>query len=155
MTDAIAKLKPSQTLEVQSALNQCVADTVVATMLAQNCHWNVRGRFFIPLHQLFQEIYEDHFEAQDDLAERLRAIGGHVEARLSHIVQRSTVREHTGHASDVEMIAHMLEAQQALAASAAACAERAAGLGDTLTEDPCIARGQQHEKFAWMLRAQL
>ena len=28
-------------------------------------------------------------------------------------------------------------------------------IGDTLTEDVCIARGQAHEKFAWMLRSHL
>ncbi|MEO0761912.1 MAG: DNA starvation/stationary phase protection protein, partial [Pseudomonadota bacterium] len=42
-----------------------------------------------------------------------------------------------------------------LAASSPACARVAASHGDMLTEDLCIARGQTHEKFAWMLRAHL
>jgi len=45
-------------------------------MLAQNCHGNVTGMSFGSLHALFQDIYEDHFAAQDDLAERVRALEG-------------------------------------------------------------------------------
>ena len=113
------------------------------------------GPFFGPLHALFQEIYEDHFVAQDDLAERLKAVGGHAEGTLAGMVKRSKVNEHDGHASANDMIKAMLEAQETLASTLAGAGEIAANQGDTLTEDMCIARGQVHEKFAWMLRANL
>jgi starvation-inducible DNA-binding protein len=110
---------------------------------------------FGPLHDLFQKIYEDHFEGQDDLAERIKALGGHAEGTLKGMLARSKVAEHDGTGKDREMIAAMLEAQQTVAATVAQCGEIAAEQGDTLTEDLCIARGQVHEKFAWMLRAHL
>jgi starvation-inducible DNA-binding protein len=65
------------------------------------------------------------------------------------------VAEHDGHATDKEMIKAMQEAQETLAATLAGAGSVAADLGDTLTEDLCIARGQEHEKFAWFLRAHL
>ena len=49
----------------------------------------------------------------------------------------------------------MQEAQEILAATLAGAGETAAEAGDTLTEDLCIARGQEHEKFAWFLRSHL
>ena len=69
--------------------------------------------------------------------------------------KRSKIDEHDGHASAEEMIRLMEQAQVALASTVAGAGELAAEHGDTLTEDLCIARGQTHEKFAWMLRAHL
>lgn len=155
MTQTAAALGTDVQTEICTALNQCVAETAVTTMLAQNFHWNVKGMSFGPLHDLFQEIYEDHFEGQDDLAERIKALGGHAEGQLATMVERSKVKEHDGHARDADMIAYMLDAQRTVIDTLAGCGEVAAGHGDTLTEDLCIERGRQHEKFAWMLAAHL
>lgn len=155
MTQTAATLSTNASAQIIEALNQSVAETAVTTMLAQNFHWNVTGMAFGPLHALFQEIYEDHFTAQDDLAERVKALGGHAEGTLAGMLKRSKVDEHDGHATDREMISAMAAAQETLAATLAGTGELAAGHGDTLTEDLCISRGQTHEKFAWLLKAHI
>lgn len=155
MTQTAIALTTDARAQIVEALNQSVAETAVATMLAQNFHWNVTGMAFGPLHELFQTMYEDHFNAQDELAERIKALDGHAEGTLAGMVSRSKVKEHDGHATDKEMIAALKEAQDTLAATLAGAGELAAEHGDTLTEDLCIARGQEHEKFAWMLRAHI
>ena len=71
------------------------------------------------------------------------------------MIERSKVSEHEGTATDKEMIKALMVAQETLAATLAGAGEIAAGHGDTLTEDLCIARGQEHEKFAWFLRSHL
>ncbi|PJF10549.1 Dps family protein [Pseudorhodobacter sp. MZDSW-24AT] len=155
MAQASAQISPSAREAVCEALNQGVAETAVATMLAQNFHWNVTGMGFGTLHALFQTIYEDHFVAQDDLAERIKALDGHAEGQLSAMLKRSKVAEHDGHAKAEEMIAALLTAQETLAATMAGIAAVAEENGDLLTQDLAISRGQTHEKFAWMLRAHL
>ena len=155
MTQTAVALSVNARSEIVEALNQSVAETAVTTMLAQNFHWNVTGMAFGPLHDLFQKIYEDHFEAQDDLAERIKALDAHAEGTLAGMLKRSKIAEHDGHASDKDMIKAMQVAQETLAATLAGAGEVAAGHGDTLTEDLCIARGQTHEKFAWFLRSHL
>lgn len=155
MSATATALSPSAQTEIAEALNQALAETVVTTMLAQNFHWNVVGMSFGPLHQLFQTIFEDHFEGQDDLAERIRAIGGHAEGRLAGMVERSKIAEHDGHASDKEMIRILLEAERTIAATLAGVGDVAEGHGDMLTQDLAIERGRAHEKFAWMLDAHL
>ena len=69
---------------------------------------------FGPLHALFQEIYEDHFTAQDDLAERIRSIGHTVDGRLSSMISASKVVEDEANVAktDLEMIASLLEARE-------------------------------------------
>ncbi|MDJ0992784.1 MAG: DNA starvation/stationary phase protection protein [Dinoroseobacter sp.] len=155
MTQTAISLSQDAQAAIVEALNQSVAETAVTTMLAQNFHWNVTGMAFGPLHTLFQEIYEDHFTAQDDLAERIKALDGHAEGALAGMLQRSKVSEHDGHANAEDMVKALQVAQETLAATLAGAGELAASHGDTLTEDLCIARGQTHDKFAWMLRSHL
>ena len=155
MTQTATSLNTDAKTAIAEALNQTIAETAVTTMLAQNFHWNVTGMGFGPLHDLFQKIYEDHFVGQDDLAERIKAIDGHAEGTLAGMLKRSKIAEHDGYASDKEMIKMMQDAQETLASTLAGCGALAAGHGDTLTEDLCIARGQVHEKFAWFLRSHL
>ena len=142
---------------IAEALYQCVAETAVTTMMAQNFHWNVTGMAFGPLHALFQEIYEDHFTAQDDLAERIRSIGHSVDGRLHSMVDASKVIEDETNAakSDLEMIASLAKAQRTVAATLAGASDIAASNGDKLTEDLCVERGRVHEKFVWLLESHL
>lgn len=155
MIQTVATLPTNAKTDIAEALNQSIAETAVTTMLAQNFHWNVTGMAFGPLHAFFQTIYEDHFTAQDDLAERIKALDAHAEGTLAGMLQRSKVTENDGHGSDKDMLAAMLIAQETLAATLASAGEIAASHGDTLTEDLCIERGQIHEKFAWMARSHL
>ena len=142
---------------IAEALYQCVSETVVTTMMAQNFHWNVTGMSFGPLHALFQEIYEDHFTAQDDLAERIRSIGHSVDGRLHSMISVSKVVEDETNATktDVEMISSLLEAQRTVAATLSGASDIAASEGDKLTEDLCVERGRVHEKFSWLLESHL
>lgn len=155
MTQTAQQLTPSAQEAICEALNQCVAETTVTTMLAQNFHWNVTGMSFGALHDLFQKIYEDHFIAQDDLAERVKALGGHAEGQLALMLKRSKVAEHDGNATAEVMVETLAKAQDTVAATLAGTAAVAEEHGDLLTQDIAIARGQVHEKFAWLLRAHL
>ena len=142
---------------ISEALNQSVAELVITTMMAQNFHWNVTGMAFGPLHALFQEIYEDHFTAQDDLAERMRSIGHTVDGRLNSMISASKVVEDEANVvkTDLEMIASLLEAQRTIAGTLSGASDIAASNGDKLTEDLCVERGRVHEKFAWLLASHL
>ena len=140
---------------IAQALYQCVAETAVTTMMAQNFHWNVTGMAFGPLHDLFPKIYEDHFEAQDDLAERIKAIGGHAEGSLAGMVKRSKVSEHNGNVPDTDMIKILANAQDIVAQTLIGVCDVASAEADKLTEDLCINRAREHQKFAWMLKSHL
>ena len=108
MTQTAMSLNTDAKTAIAEALNQSVAETAVTTMLAQNFHWNVTGMGFGPLHDLFQKIYEDHFVAQDDLAERIKAIDAHAEGTLAGMIKRSKIAEHDGDAPHIVLLSsHM------------------------------------------------
>jgi len=155
MKQTSVEIAPDAKQEIVEGLTQSLSETAVLTMKAQNYHWNVTGMAFGPLHEMFQEIYEDHFEAQDNLAERIKALGAHAEGRHSEYLKRSAVAECDGHKSDKEMVAALKADQETASATLRALAELAEKQGDVVTNDMAIGRAQKHDKFAWMLAAHL
>jgi starvation-inducible DNA-binding protein len=155
MSSIATSLAPDAGAEIVEALTQAVADLTVETMKAQNYHWNVKGMAFGPLHELFQKIYEDHFEAQDELAERVKALGAHAEGRLSAFLARANLKECDGRVDARTMIANLKADQEALSGQLGALAELAEKHGDLVTNDLAIERAGAHDKFAWMLGAHL
>jgi starvation-inducible DNA-binding protein len=155
MKNVKVDIAPDAKAEIIEALTQSLAETSVATMKAQNFHWNVTGMSFGSLHELFQKIYEDHFEGQDKLAERVKALEGHAEGRYSEYLKRSAITESDGHLTAQQMIEQLKSDQETLSATLRAIAELADQHGDIVTNDIAIERADTHDKFAWMLRAHL
>ena len=150
-----AKIEPTAKEEIVNGLTQALAETSVETMKAQNFHWNVTGMSFGSLHELFQEIYEDHFKAQDLLAERIKAFDAHAEGRYSAYIERSAVEEHDGRTDAVAMIEALMRDQETLSSTLSSLAQVAESHGDWGTNDMATLRLEQHDKYAWMLRAHL
>ena len=83
------------------------ADSQLQRLLSPPCWPEFHGMlqaWVCPLHDLFQTIYEDHFEGQSTVAERIKAIGGHAEGAVA-MVSRSKVNEHDGHARSRDVAA--------------------------------------------------
>ena len=155
MAEIAMDLSPDARTEIVEGLTQAIAEISVETMKAQNFHWNVTGMAFKPLHDLFQEIYEDHFEAQDDLAERVRALGATATGTYAAFLERSKITETERAESAEAMVRELAEDQATIAGTLLALADKAEEMGDMISNDMAIGRAQAHEKFAWMLRAHL
>lgn len=132
-----------------------LCDTKIATAKAQTYHWNVTGMAFQPLHTLFQEIYEDHFVAQDLLAERLRALGGFVDGRLATACEFGSLEECDGMIPAKDMVHNLANDQRRLSQTMLNLAKTASAQLDEVTNDVAIERAGIHDKFAWMLSAHL
>lgn len=155
MADIAVKLSEDAKSAIVEGLTQSIAETSVETMKAQNFHWNVKGMAFGPLHALFQQIYEDHFDAQDELAERIRALDAHAEGRQSVYLQRSHIKESDGRISDKQMVKELADDQELLSSTLNSLAVLTEEHGDLVTNDMAIERAKVHDKFAWMLRSHL
>ena len=110
---------------------------------------------FGPLHALFQEIYEDHFSAQDRLAERIKALGGHADGRFAKALETATTIECDGAISATEMVERIAADQADLSTALRELASLTDDAGDLVTNDMAIERADIHDKFAWKLNAHL
>ena len=153
MTVTMVMPENDKATAVAEALSRALSETIVETAKAQSFHWNVTGMSFGPLHALFQEIYEDHFAAQDLVAERIRAIGAFVDGRLSYALSNSSITESEGTPRASDMLRELAQDQRTLAESMIEVAQVADEHGDLGTNDLAIQRAQVHDKFAWMLES--
>jgi starvation-inducible DNA-binding protein len=69
-------LKPEAVREISGALNVTLADMFALYLKTKNFHWHVSGPHFRDYHLLLDEQSDQIFAATDDIAERVRKIGG-------------------------------------------------------------------------------
>lgn len=141
--------------QVIDALRQTVASTYALMGQLHLCHWNVRGKSFFSLHDAFQVQYTELFTAVDEIAERIRAIGGLAPGGLGTLAQKAGIKEIAEDATADQMVQHLLEAHQKVLEDVAIVRDRAGEAKDLATEDMMIGRKQVHQKAVWMLTSYL
>ncbi|MBD3275234.1 MAG: DNA starvation/stationary phase protection protein [Candidatus Marinimicrobia bacterium] len=142
---------------VVDLLNPLLADQVMLYTKLRKYHWNVVGPNFRPLHDLFEEQYSALEVMIDDVAERIRALGGIAIGTLSEFSDNTSLQESPGENPDaVEMVRELLSDSEAIIKETRVAANRAAdNYGDTASENMLADMLEQQEKMAWMLRAHL
>jgi starvation-inducible DNA-binding protein len=69
-------LESNAVRDVSAALNALLADTFALYLKTKNFHWHVSGPHFRDYHLLFDEQGDQLFAMTDEIAERVRKIGG-------------------------------------------------------------------------------
>ena len=78
---------------VSEALNGLLADSYALYLKTKNFHWHVSGPHFRDYHLLLDDQAADILGATDDMAERVRKIGGTTLRSIGHISKLQTVIE--------------------------------------------------------------
>ena len=136
-------------------MNHMLADTYTLYLQTHNFHWNVTGPMFNSLHTMFEAQYTELAVAVDDLAERIRSLGGLAPATFAEFLELSSVREVRGNLSANDMIATLVASNEAVIKTARKVFPVADKAGDESTADLLTGRLRIHEKTAWMLRSLL
>lgn len=135
-------------------LNQRLADAIDLMLQAKQAHWNVKGRHFIALHELFDDVYESLSEHVDLLAERAAQLGGAVEGTIRSAATRSSLDEYP--AGLVAGPAHVDALTRVLAQFGAAVRREidfAADLRDADTADILTEISRAIDKHLWFVGA--
>lgn len=138
---------------VSAAIRDLLSDTYMLIFKTHSIHWNVEGPLFYAVHNLTEEQYEDLFQAADDLAERIRALGHMAPSTFDKVISDSVVEDAKSAMSAGEMCQTLAEDHERVAARMHALAKIAGDNRDVVTEDLATQRSAFHEKAAWMLRA--
>lgn len=149
-------LNPTSRKTVEGYLNVLLADEVVLATKTRNYHWNVVGPNFNSLHQFFGAQYTELNENVDEVAERVRAIGGKPASTLVEFVAQARVREESSRTPSAdEMVSRLLSDQESVIRSIRSDLVRITKLEDAGTMEFLTGLLEQHETMAWMLRATL
>lgn len=145
--DAMARRK------LAALLTECLADTMTLMLKTQVFHWNVVGPIFLDLHKLTEEHYHDMFEAADELAERVRALGSLIPLDAHRMARASILGEELSLRTTEEMLEQLITDHEAVVRNMRNTALESDDLGDVVTHDLLVKRMAFHEKAIWMLRA--
>jgi starvation-inducible DNA-binding protein len=142
---------------VVAILSRLLADEHVLYTRLRNYHWNVVGMSFGPLHELFQAQYEALADDIDEVAERIRQVGGVAPGTLTEFLQLTTLAEQPGQLPDERgMVAQLTADHEAiirhLRRDVRATDEQYDDMG---TSDFLTGLMEKHEKQAWLLRAHI
>ncbi|MEX2644219.1 MAG: Dps family protein [Acetobacterales bacterium] len=134
-------------------LSAILANNVVLYMKTQAVHWNVTGPTFKAIHDLTEAQYQEFAEANDEIAERIRALGYFAPGSYRQFLDMATLKEETEVVAAADMVQHLIDANEAISRQMHETVESAEKVGDSVTADMLTARIGSHEKHAWMLRA--
>lgn len=118
-----------------------------------NYHWNVKGELFKSMHDLTEDQYDDMFEAIDEIAERIRALGFDAPGTFKAYSQLSSIAEAKSGISALEMAADLTDSHENLIRNMRKALEVAESAADEVSVDLLTERLNVHEKAAWMLRS--
>ena len=80
-------LKANAVKDIAGALTTLLADMFALYVKTKNFHWHMSGRHFRDYHLLLDEQAEQIFASTDDIAERVRKIGGTTLRSIGHIAR--------------------------------------------------------------------
>ena len=136
---------------VVKILNNTLANEVVLTAKTRSAHWNVSGAGSFELHILYDSQYKQLNDISDEIAERVRMLGGIVIGSLKEFINYSRIEEQTGGGPDIMCLLADHEASvRFLREDARKCADE---YGDEGTFELLVRAMRLHEKMAWMLRS--
>ena len=150
-------IEEQQRANIAQMLNLILADEHVLYIKLRNYHWNVTGMFFQPLHELFEDQYDDIEEKIDDIAERIRSLGFFSAGSMQEFQQMARLKESGNQNGNAEqMIKNLLVNHEAIIQIIRHDVNNLeSDYNDAGTTDFLTGLMQMHEKMAWMLRSHL
>lgn len=140
---------------IAQGLSRLLADSYTLYLITHNFHWNVTGPMFNTLHSMFMTQYTEQWTALDLIAERIRSLGFPAPGTYREFGALASIKEISGTPKAMEMVEHLVTAQEATARTARALLPLVADANDQPTADLLTQRLDLHEKTAWMLRSLL
>jgi starvation-inducible DNA-binding protein len=111
-------LKAKATHDISAALTTLLADVFALYIKTKNFHWHISGPHFRDYHLMLDEHGEQIFAITDDIAERVRKIGGTTLHSIGQIARLQRIPDNDAdYVSPQDMLAELREDNAHLVAS--------------------------------------
>jgi starvation-inducible DNA-binding protein len=101
--------------DITAALNTLLADVFALYLKTKNFHWHVSGPHFRDYHLMFDEQADQIFAITDDIAERVRKVGGLTLHSIGEIARLKRIPDNDADYVDpLDMLAELRSDNQAL-----------------------------------------
>ena len=138
-----------------SGLNHLLSNEFALFTKTLNYHWNVTGPRFHSIHTFLEDHYNSLLEIMDDVAERVRVIGGRPLGSMAEMQSAMDVKESKETGMDTsEMLRDLMSTHREIRKEIKEIlSSRDDWSSDPGTEDFFTEVLRKHEDMGWMLRA--
>ena len=145
-------IAPEAVKNITGALNALLADVFALYLKTKNFHWHMSGPHFRDYHLLLDEQGEQIFEISDDIAERVRKIGGSTIRSIGHIARLQRIADNDQEfVAARDMLLELHADNKALVESLRAAHEVASKANDYATTSLIENWIDEAERRAWFL----
>jgi starvation-inducible DNA-binding protein len=92
--DTPTDLPPEAVGKISASLNTLLADAFALYLKTKNFHWHVSGRHFHDYHLMLDEQSDAIFATTDQLAERVRKLGGTTLRSIGQVGKLQTIKDY-------------------------------------------------------------
>lgn len=143
---------PEDVKNISSVLNAVLADLFALYLKTKNFHWHMSGSHFRDYHLLLDEQGEQIFAITDDVAERVRKIGGTTLRSIGHIARLQRISDNDQeYVSPADMLNELHRDNRALIESLRAAHEITDKANDYATTSLIENWIDEAERRAWFL----
>ena len=104
--------------KISASLNTLLADAFALYLKTKNFHWHVSGRHFNDYHLMLDQQSEAIFATTDQLAERVRKLGGITIRSIGQIAKLQTIQDNNdAYVPPREMLRELMEDNKKMAAA--------------------------------------
>lgn len=137
---------------ISSVMNALLADVFALYVKTKNFHWHMSGPHFRDYHLLLDEQSEQIFHMTDDIAERVRKIGGTTIHSIGEIARLQRIHDNDQEYVDPQqMLRELHEDNMSLVVSMRTAHEVTDEAGDYATTSMIEAWIDESERRAWFL----
>jgi starvation-inducible DNA-binding protein len=145
-------IAPETVKEISGALNALLADVFALYLKTKNFHWHMSGPHFRDYHLLLDEHGDQIFAITDDIAERVRKIGGTTIRSIGHIARLQRIADNDAeYVTPSDMLSELYEDNKALVLSMRAAHDLCDDAGDVATTSLLENWIDEAQRRAWFL----
>lgn len=143
---------PEDVKNLSSVLNALLADVFALYLKTKNFHWHLSGQHFRDFHLLLDEQSAQILSIADDIAERVRKVGGTTIRSIGHVARLQRIHDNDEEfVGPIEMLKELHGDNKALVESLRASHEVATKANDFATTSMIEVWIDEAERRAWFL----
>ena len=145
-------ITPKAVVDITGALNALLADVFTLYLKTKNFHWHMSGPHFRDYHLLLDDHGDQIFAMTDDIAERVRKIGGTTIRSIGNIARLQRIPENDAeYVTPKDMLSELREDEKALVSSMRSVHTVCDEAGDVATASLLENWIDQGERRIWFL----
>jgi starvation-inducible DNA-binding protein len=145
-------IAPASVKDISGALNALLADVFALYLKTKNFHWHMSGPHFRDYHLLLDDHGDQLYAMTDDIAERVRKIGGTTIRSIGQISRLQRIKDNDAEFVDPEdMLSELREDEKALVLSMRAAHALCDDAGDIATASLIENWVDQGQRRIWFL----